>query len=201
MNRGPLLNSSLPCPVCGVSHCNERRVTLTLLPCVFARKYRGELRSVATRRGIKKTSNGSNRGGLEYKQEPPIPPLSGGEVARETEEKGRGLSERSEFRRPRRRLRRQTQKPDNRGGASWFVLLAAEKNEQTKCISCIRDYLWRGKKIKHSIPPAVPRSIAGCGARKYRGELRSVATRRGVKNTRSESNRGKPPLPLCRATI
>ena len=129
------------------------------------------------------------------------PPLSGGEVARKTEEKGRGLSERSEFRRPRRRLRRQTQKPDNRGGASWFVLLAAEKNEQTKCISCIRDYLWRGKKIKHSIPPAVPRSIAGCGARKYRGELRSVATRRGVKNTRSESNRGKPPLPLCRATI
>ena len=58
------------------------------------------------------------------------PPLSGGEVARKTEEKGRGLSERSEFRRPRRRLRRQTQKPDNRGGASWFVLLAAEKNEQ-----------------------------------------------------------------------
>jgi len=37
--------------------------------------------------------------------------------------------------------------------------------------------------------------------RKYRGELRSMATRRGVKNTRSESNRGKPPLPLCRATI
>ena len=59
-----------------------------------------------------------------------IPPLSGGEVARKTEEKGRGLSERSEFRRPRRRLQRRTQKPDNRGGASWFVLLAVEKNEQ-----------------------------------------------------------------------
>ena len=143
--------------------------------------------------------------GLEYKQkqQSPIPPLSGGEVARKTEEKGRGPSEQSEFRRPRRRLRRRTQKPDNRGGASWFVLLAAEKNEQTKCISCIRDYLWRGKKIIsiQPSPPAVPRSIAGCGARKYRGELRSVATRRGVKNTRSESNRGKPPLPLCRATI
>ena len=68
--------------------------------------------------------------GLEYKQDPPIPPLSGGEVARKTEEKGRGLSERSEFRRPRRRLRRRTQKPDNSGGASWFVLLAVEKNEQ-----------------------------------------------------------------------
>ncbi len=59
-----------------------------------------------------------------------IPPLSGGEVARKTEEKGRGLFERSEFRRPRRRPRRRAQKPDNCGGASWFVLLAAEKNEQ-----------------------------------------------------------------------
>ena len=29
-----------------------------------------------------------------------IPPLSGGEVARKTEEKGRGLFERSEFRSP-----------------------------------------------------------------------------------------------------
>ncbi|WP_302969369.1 hypothetical protein [Barnesiella intestinihominis] len=72
--------------------------------------------------------------GLEYKQDPPIPPLSGGEVARETEEKGRGLSERSEFRRPRRRLRRQTQKPDNCGGASWFVLLAVEKNKRESII-------------------------------------------------------------------
>ena len=43
--------------------------------------------------------------GLEYKQkqQSPIPPLSGGEVARKTEGKGRGLFERSEFRRPRRR--------------------------------------------------------------------------------------------------
>ena len=158
MNRGPLLNSSLPCPVCGVSHCNERRVTLTLLPCVFARKYRGELRSVATRRGIKKTSNGSNRGGLEYKQEPPIPPLSGGEVARETEEKGRGLSERSEFRRPRRRLRRRTQKPDNSGGASWFVLLAVEKNEQITQISVTRTFFGRERKsfVAQSSPCRVP---------------------------------------------
>ena len=39
-------------------------------------------------------------------------------------------------------------------------------------------------------PPAVPRSIAGCGARKYRGELRSVATRRGIKKTSNGSNRG-----------
>ena len=91
-------------------------IELTLLsPCVSVREYRGSARRAK---------------GLEYKQDPPIPPLSGGEVARKTEEKGRGLSERSEFRRPRRRLRRQTQKPDNRGGASWFVLLAVEKNEQ-----------------------------------------------------------------------
>ena len=43
--------------------------------------------------------------GLEYKQkqQSPIPPLSGGEVARKTEGKGRGLLERSEFRRHRRR--------------------------------------------------------------------------------------------------
>jgi len=74
------------------------------------------------------------------------PPLSGGEVARKTEEKGRGLSERSEFRRPRRRLRRQTQKPDNRGGASWFVLLAAEKNEQIKRINVTRTFFDRERK-------------------------------------------------------
>ena len=71
------------------------------------------------------------------------PPLSGGEVARKTEEKGRGLSERSEFRRPRRRLRRQTQKPDNRGGASWFVLLAAEKNEQAQINDISIPLLWQ----------------------------------------------------------
>ena len=28
----------LPCPVCGVSHCNERRVTINLLLCVLHRK-------------------------------------------------------------------------------------------------------------------------------------------------------------------
>ena len=74
------------------------------------------------------------------------PPLSGGEVARETEEKGRGRSERSEFRRPRRQLRRQTQKPDNRGGASWFVLLAVEKNEQIKRINVTRTFFDRERK-------------------------------------------------------
>jgi len=98
---------------------------LNLSPCATQR-YRGSARRA---RGLKRPAKAK------------FPPLSGGEVARKTEEKGRGLSERSEFRRPQRRLRRRTQKPDNRGGASWFVLLAVEKNEQIKRISCKRDDL------------------------------------------------------------
>ena len=46
------------------------------------------------------------------------------------EETGRGLSERSEFRSPDGGSSDRASKPDNSGGASWFVLLAAEKNEQ-----------------------------------------------------------------------
>ena len=89
------------------------------------------------------------------------PPLSGGEVARKTEEKGRGLSERSEFRRPRRRLRRQTQKPDNRGGASWFVLLAAEKNEQIKRINVTRTFFdWERKSLVFNLLP-LPYPVCG----------------------------------------
>ena len=79
------------------------------------------------------------------------PPLSGGEVARETEEKWARTVRAKRVPQTPTATVATSQKPDNRGGASWFVLLAAEKNEQTKCISCIRDYLWRGKKIKHSI--------------------------------------------------
>ena len=119
-------------------------IELTLLsPCVSVREYRGSAQRAR---------------GLEYKEEPPIPPLSGGEVARKTEEKGRGLSERSEFRRPRRRLRRQTQKPDNRGGASWFVLLAVEKNEQIKRINVTRTFFgWERKFFVSQSSLAVPR--------------------------------------------
>ena len=137
----------LPYPVCGVSHCNEQKGTLTLSPCVSVREYRG-----STQRAR----------GLEYKQDPPIPPLSGGEVARKTEEKGRGLSERSEFRRPRRRLWRRTQKPDNSGGASWFVLLAVEKNEQIKRISVTRTFFGRERKSFVAQSSPVSRSMAGC---------------------------------------
>ena len=102
-------------------------------------KYRG---------GVRRTEGLIKQRGLEYKQkqQSPIPPLSGGEDARKTEGKGRGLFERSEFRRPRRRLRRQTQKPDNRGGASWFVLLAVEKNEQIKRINVTRTFFDRERK-------------------------------------------------------
>ena len=112
--------------------------------------------------------------GLEYKQDPPILPLSGGEVARKTEEKGRGLSERSEFRRPRRRLRRRTQKPDNRGGASWFVLLAVEKNEQITQISVTRTFFGRERKsfVSH-LPLPCPAVLRGVFAtQKYRGDVR-----------------------------
>ena len=143
--------SSLPCPV--------------VLRGVSVREYRGSAQRAR---------------GLEYKEEPPIPPLSGGEVTRKTEEKGRGLSERSEFRRPRRRLRRRTQKPDNSGGASWFVLLAVEKNEQITQISVTRTFFGRERKsFVAPSSPAVSRSMAGCFCNaKYRGGVRRT---RGLK--------------------
>ena len=84
------------------------------------------------------------------------------------------------------------------GGASWFVFLAAKKNEQIKRINVTRTFFDRERKSFVSQSSlAVPRSIAVCGAKKYRGEPRSVATRRGVKNTYNGSNRVNPPLPLC----
>ena len=60
---------------------------LRSLPYISLRKHRGSAHRAR---------------GLEYKQkqQSPIPPLSGGEVARKTEGKGRGLFERSEFRSP-----------------------------------------------------------------------------------------------------
>ena len=101
------------------------------------------------------------------------PPLSGGEVARKTEEKGRGLSERSEFRRPRRRLRRRTQKPDNSGGASWFVLLAVEKNEQITQISVTRTFFGRERKsfVAQSSPLPCPAAWRGVFATQNIGEV------------------------------
>ena len=122
----------------------KREILPNLSPCV-AQRYRGSAHRAR---------------GLEYKQkqQSPIPPLSGGEDARKTEGKGRGLFERSEFRRPRRRLRRQTPKPDNCGGASWFVLLAVEKNEQIKRISVTRTFFgWERKFFVSQSSLAVPR--------------------------------------------
>ena len=125
-------------------------IELTLLsPCVSVREYRG---SAQRARGLKRPA----------KAQAKSLPLSGGEVARKTEEKGRGLSERSEFRRPRRRLRRRTQKPDNSGGASWFVLLAVEKNEQIKRISVTRTFFGRERKSFVAQSSPVSRSMAGC---------------------------------------
>ena len=139
---------------------------LNLSPCATQR-YRG---SPQRARGLKRPAKARAKS----------PPLSGGEVARKTEEKGRGLSERSEFRRPRRRLRRRTQKPDNSGGASWFVLLAVEKNEQITQISVTRTFFGRERKsfvAQSSL--AVSRSMAGCFCNaKYRGSARRT---RGLK--------------------
>ena len=135
-------------------------IELTLLsPCVSVREYRG---SAHRARGLKRPAKARAKS----------PPLSGGEVARKTEEKGRGLSERSEFRRPRRRLRRRTQKPDNSGGASWFVLLAVEKNEQIKRISVTRTFFGRERKsfVAQSSPLPCPAAWRGVFAtQKYRG--------------------------------
>ncbi len=123
-------------------------IELTLSPPVFLQGIQGEC---------------PQGEGVRIQGSPPIPPLSGGEVTRTTEEKGRGLSERSEFRSPRRRLRRQTQKPDNSGGASWFVLLAAEKNEQIKRINVTRTFFDRERKslVFNLLPLPCPVTLRG----------------------------------------
>ena len=130
---------------------------LNLSPCATQR-YRG---SPQRARGLKRPAKARAKS----------PPLSGGEVARKTEEKGRGLSERSEFRRPRRRLRRRTQKPDNSGGASWFVLLAVEKNEQIKRINVTRTFFDRERKslVFNLLPLPCPEALR-CVAQKNIGE-------------------------------
>ena|GEM_PF-2446943 len=130
------------------------------LPLCSYKEYRG---SAHRARGLKRPAKARAKS----------PPLSGGEVARKTEEKGRGLSERSEFRRPRRRLRRRTQKPDNSGGASWFVLLAVEKNEQIKRISVTRTFFGRERKsfVAQSSPCRVPLYCGVFLQRKNIGEV------------------------------
>ncbi|WP_410078049.1 hypothetical protein, partial [Barnesiella intestinihominis] len=71
--------------------------------------------------------------------------------------------------------------------ASWFVLLAAEKNEQIKRISCNRDYLLQEKKIIsiQPSPPAVSRSLTGCFVAQNIGE---VARSDGGVNKNSSPN-------------
>ena len=83
----------LPCPVTlqGITNSMGERLLFNPLPLCFRREYRGSARRA--------------RGLIQAKAQSPIPPLSGGEDARETEGKGRGLSEQSEFRSPRRRDR------------------------------------------------------------------------------------------------
>ena len=155
------------------SEQKRKRNTSQPLPLCSYKEYRG---SAQRARGLKRPAKARAKS----------PPLSGGEVARKTEEKGRGLSERSEFRRPRRRLRRRTQKPDNSGGASWFVLLAAEKNEQRSfnpspqkqmflrslpyILRCktqgrrVNTFNSRNRVVYLPLPFAVSRSLTGCGS-------------------------------------
>jgi len=55
------------------------------------------------------------------------------------------------------------QKPDNRGGASWFVLLAAEKNEQIKRINVTRTFFdWERKSLVFNLLPLpCPEALRG----------------------------------------
>ena len=135
--------------------CNSNKPSITLSPCRVP-QHCGVFCTAKYRGGVRRTEGLIKQRGLEYKQkqQSPIPPLSGGEDARKTEGKGRGLFERSEFRRPRRRLRRRTQKPDNCGGASWFVLLAVEKNEQITQISVTSTFFgWERKSLVFNLLP------------------------------------------------
>ena len=134
-------------------------IELTLLsPCVSVREYRGSAQRAR---------------GLEYKEEPPDSAFIG-----RRRRKGDG-GKRARTVRAKRVPQTPTatvatsQKPDNRGGASWFVLLAAEKNEQIKRISCNRDYLLQEKKIIsiQPSPPAVSRSLTGCFVMQNIGEV------------------------------
>ena len=136
-------------------------IELTLLsPCVSVREYRGSARRAK---------------GLEYKQAPRFRLYRAVKSQGRRRKNGRGLSERSEFRRPRRRLRRRTQKPDNSGGASWFVLLAVEKNEQIKRINVTRTFFDRERKslVFNLLPLPCPEALR-CVAQKNIGESRGV---------------------------
>ena len=51
------------------------------------------------------------------------------------------------------------------GGASWFVFLAAKKNEQIKRINVTRTFFgWERKSFVAQSSLAMLRSIAGCGS-------------------------------------
>ena len=101
--------------------------------------------------------------GLEYKQDPPIPPLSGGEVARETEEKWARTVRAKRVPQTPTATVATSQKPDNRGGASWFVLLAVEKNEQIKRINVTRTFFdWERKSLVFNLLPLpCPEALRG----------------------------------------
>ena len=74
--------------------CNSNKPGITLSPFVLRSKNIGEV--ARSDGGVNKTDGVR----IQARAQSPIPPLSGGEVTRETEGKGRGLFERSEFRSP-----------------------------------------------------------------------------------------------------
>ena len=99
-----------------------RRNLFTFLPCVVER-YRGETSGHSSRgEGLKKiTASVSGRG---------KPPLSGREGACRRRNRGEDCLSEASSAAPDGGSSDRANKPDNSGGASWFVLLAAEKNEQ-----------------------------------------------------------------------
>ena len=91
------------------------------------------------------------------------PPLSGGEVARETEEKWARTVRAKRVPQTPTATVATSQKPDNRGGASWFVFLAAKKNEQIKRINVTRTFFdWERKSLVFNLLPLpCPEALRG----------------------------------------
>ena len=111
--------------------CNSNKPSITLSPCRVP-QHCGVFCTAKYRGGVRRTEGLIKQRGLEYKQkqQSPIPPLSGGEDARKTEGKGRGLFERSEFRSPRRRAKREAGIPDNQRATFLGYFFAAGKKLQ-----------------------------------------------------------------------
>ena len=113
------------------------------------------------------------------------------------EGKRRGLFERSEFRSPRTRRRRPSEKPDNRGGASWFVLLVVEKNEQKHASQHCKDrplikskkHIAKQNRIYQAARMTLPRSFFALLRRMNKKPYREA--NRFYRATRTTAEEGK----------